>query len=103
MHLSVTDWFESSTTFSQMGGPMATERRGKGRTEAWLEFRNLQGGTNFESGLNPGFAQFLSSIFAHHLHQGQSQKKCRAPTCTCLSQTGASPARHFPRWGPHGD
>ena len=26
-----------------------------------------------------------------------SPKKCRAPTCTCLSQTGASLARHFPK------
>ena len=85
------------------GGPMATERRGKGRTEAWLEFRNLQGDTNFESGLNPGFAQFVSSIFAHHLHQGQSQKNVvhqHAPVCHRQVRV-----QHdiFPDGEPHGD
>ena len=45
------------------------------------------------------FRQILVIYFRTPSAPGPVPKKCRAPTCTCLSQTGASLARHFPRWG----
>ena len=42
----------------------------------------------------------FGNLLSHSIYTMASPKKCRAATCTCLSQTGASLARHFPRWGP---